>query len=76
MTQHTSVILQGYASRSVIQHTDIEELTEDKYQLSVGVQARGKNILWSFAVTENISNFGNTPDIGAQIGVAYMPKAR
>ncbi len=76
LTQRTSVILQGYASRSVIQHTDIEELTEEKYQLSLGLQSRGKNILWSFAITENISNFGNTPDIGAQIGVAYMPKAR
>jgi hypothetical protein len=70
------VILQGYASRSVIQNTQIEELTEDKYQMSLGLQSRGKNILWSFALTENLSNFGNTPDIGAQVGVAYMPKAQ
>lgn len=76
LTQRTSVILQGYASRSVIQNTQIEELTEDKYQMSLGLQSRGKNILWSFAVTENLSNFGNTPDIGAQLGVAYMPKAQ
>jgi hypothetical protein len=76
LTQRTSVILQGYASRSVIQETDIEELTEEKYQLSLGLQSRGRNVLWSWAVTENISNFGNTPDIGMQISVAYMPKAR
>jgi hypothetical protein len=76
LTQRTSVILQGYASRSVIQNTQIEELAEEKYQLSLGLQSRGKNILWSFAVTENISNFGNTPDIGVQLGIAYMPKAR
>jgi hypothetical protein len=76
LTQRTSVILQGYASRSVIQNTQIEELTEDKYQMSLGLQSRGKNILWSFALTENLSNFGNTPDIGAQVGVAYMPKAQ
>lgn len=76
LTQRTSVILQGYASRSVIQNTEIDELTDDKYQLSLGVQSRGKNVLWSLAVTENISNFGNTPDIGVQIGIAYMPKAK
>lgn len=76
LTQRTSVILQAYASRSVIQETEIEELTEEKYQLSLGVQSRGRNLLWSLAVTENISNFGNTPDIGVQIGLAYMPKAR
>jgi hypothetical protein len=76
VTPQTSVILQAYASRSVVQNTDIEELTEEKYQLSVGLQSRRRNVLWSFAVTENISNFGNTPDIGAQIGVAYMPKAK
>ena len=76
LTQRTSAILQAYASRSVIQETEIEELTEEKYQLSLGLQSRGRNVLWSLAVTENISNFGNTPDIGMQLGVAYMPKAR
>lgn len=76
VTQRTSLILQGYASRSVIQHTSIDELTDDKYQLSLGVQSRGQNVLWSFAITENVSNFSNTPDIGVQFGIAYMPKAR
>ena len=76
LESNTSVILQGYASRSVVQHTTVEELTEDKYQLSLGLQSRGKNVLWSVAVTENISNFENTPDIGVQFGVAYMPKAK
>jgi hypothetical protein len=76
LTQRTSVILQGYASRSVIQETEIEELTEEKYQLSLGLQSRGRNVLWSLALTENISNFGNTPDVGVQLGIAYMPKAR
>lgn len=76
LSQRTSVILQGYASRSVIQNTDIEELTEEKYQLSLGLQSRRRNVLWSFAITENISNFGNTPDVGIQIGIAYMPTAK
>lgn len=76
LTQRTSLILQGYASRSVIQNSTVEELTDDKFQLSLGVQSRGRNVLWSLAVTENISNFENTPDIGVQLGLAYMPKAR
>lgn len=76
LTQRTSLILQGYASRSVVQNTTIEELTDDKFQLSAGIQSRGENILWSFAVTENISNFENTPDVGVQLSLAYMPKAK
>jgi hypothetical protein len=76
ITHHTSVILQGYASESVVQDTDIEELSANKYQVSLGLQSRSKNFLWSLALTENISNFGNTPDIGAQMGLAYMPGAK
>ncbi len=76
LSRRTSVILQAYASQSVIQHTTLEELKEEKYQVSVGVQTRGDNVLWSLAVTENVSNFNNTPDIGVQIGIAYMPKAK
>lgn len=76
LTQRTSLILQGYASRSVIENTALEELREEKFQLSLGIQSRGRNLLWSLAITENVSNFNNTPDIGAQIGVAYMPKAK
>lgn len=76
VSPRTSVILQGYASQSVIQNTTLEELKEEKYQLSLGVQTRGDNVLWSLAITENVSNFNNTPDIGAQIGIAYMPKAK
>ena len=76
ITHHTSVILQGYASESVVQDTDIDQLSATKYQLSLGLQSRSKNFLWSLALTENISNFANTPDIGAQLGLAYMPGAK
>jgi hypothetical protein len=76
LTAQTSLILQGYASRSVIEDTTLEELKEDKFLLSLGLQARGKNILWNLAVTENVSNFNNTPDIGVQLGLAYMPGAK
>lgn len=74
ITRNTTAILQAYASRSTVQDAaDVEELTENKYQLSLGLQQRLGNVQWSLAVTENISNFGNTPDIGAQLGLAYIP---
>lgn len=76
ITQRTSFILQGYASQSVIQDSTLDEITAEKFQLSLGVQTRGQNFLWSFAVTENVTNFENTPDIGVQMGLAYMAKAR
>ena len=76
LTKRTSVIVQGYASESVVQHTTIEELREDKYQVSLGLQSRTNNVLWSLAITENITNFENTPDFGVQLGLAYMPKAK
>lgn len=76
LSQRASLILQAYASRSVVQDTTVEELTHDKYQLSVGVQSRRESFLWSLALTENISNFDNTPDVGFQLGVAYMPQAQ
>jgi len=76
ITPRTSVIVQGYASDSVVQKTTLHELKDRKYQLSLGVQTRNSNLLWSLAVTENISNFNNTPDIGIQAGLAYMPRAK
>jgi hypothetical protein len=77
MTPNTTAILQAYASRSTVQDADdVEELTENKYQLSIGLQQRTGHVLWSFAITENISNFSNTPDIGAQLGIAYLPGAQ
>ena len=76
VTPLTSVIVQGYASESVVQQTTIKDLREDKYQISLGVQSRTPNVLWSLAITENITNFENTPDFGVQLGLAYMPKAK
>jgi hypothetical protein len=75
LTARTNVNLQGYASRSVYRRaqTDLEELLSDKYQLSLGVRHRFDNLLMSFAITENLQNFNNTPDIGFQLGFAWTP---
>jgi hypothetical protein len=69
------VILQGYASPSVYSHedTDLDELLATKYQLSLGIYQRFGAGLISFAITENLQNLNNTPDIGFQLGIAFSP---
>lgn len=71
----THLVLQGYVSESVYsrEDTDLDELLGMKYQLSLGLYRRlGRGVL-SFAITENLQNFNNTPDVGMQLGFAYSP---
>jgi hypothetical protein len=78
MTARTNANLQAYASKSVYRHaqTDLPELLENKYQASLGVRHRFDCCVMSFAVTENLQNLNNTPDIGFEVGFAYVPKIR
>ena len=75
LSERTNLNLQGYISTSVYSHqqTDLDELLSDKYQLSLGVRHRISSFLVTFGVTENLQNFNNTPDIGFQLGVAWVP---
>jgi hypothetical protein len=75
MSPKTHMILQGYVSRSVYSHqdTDLHELLKTKYQLSLGFYRRFGRGVMSFALTENLSNFDNTPDVGLQLGWAFSP---
>jgi hypothetical protein len=75
LSDNTHVILQGYASPSVYSHrdTDLDELLATKYQASLGFYHRIGFGLISFAVTENLQNLNNTPDIGFQLGFALTP---
>lgn len=74
-TPNTHVILQGYISPSVYSRkdTDLDDLLATKYQASLGIYHRIGAGLISFAVTENLQNLNNTPDIGFQIGFAVSP---
>lgn len=56
--------------------TDLDELRGMKYQASLGVRHLWRNSLLSFAITENLQNLNNTPDIGMQLGWAYVPGRR
>lgn len=78
VTRRTNLIFQGYLSRSVYQRaqTDLSELRGTKIQLSGGVHHRRGAHLFTFALTENIGNINNTPDIGAQVGYSFNPGSR
>jgi hypothetical protein len=76
VTPRTNVNLQAYASKSVYtdDQTDLEELTGNKYQYSIGLRHRWDNMVFTFGFTENVQNINNTPDIGLQLGFAYVPQ--
>jgi hypothetical protein len=75
LTPRTNVNIQGYASRSAYTHeqTDLDELLKEKFQYSIGVRHLFERVLLTFAITENVQNINNTPDIGFQLGIAYLP---
>lgn len=75
LTANTNVNIQGYASASVHSRrdTDLEELLGNKYQLTAGFRHRRDDVVVSFGVTENVQNINNTPDIGLQLGLSWLP---
>ena len=75
-TQRTNAIVQGYVSKSTYtsKTTDLEELNATKYQLTLGLRHMLGSWLYTFAVTENLQNLNNTPDIGLVLGFAFIPQ--
>jgi hypothetical protein len=75
-TQRTNLNVQVYASKSVYsdEQTDLDELTGTKYQYSLGLRHRRENWLWTIGFNENVQNVNNTPDVGLQLGVAWIPR--
>jgi hypothetical protein len=78
MSARTNMNLQGYASKSVFRRaqTDLDELLSDKFQMSIGVRHRFDCCVASFGITENLQNLNNTPDIGFQMGFAWVPRLK
>ncbi len=72
LTRHTNLIAQLYASPSVVSDSTIDELTADKYLASFGLQSRRGRWFYRFALTENLQNFSNTPDVGLTLSVARV----
>ena len=77
-TEKTNLNVQAYISNSVYSHeqTDLDELLGMKYEYSLGLRHRMDNWLLSFGITENVQNVNNTPDIGMQLGLAWIPHPR
>ena len=75
LTANTNINLQAYASPSVYTHreTDLQELLDNKYQVTAGFRHRMNDMIVTFGITENVQNINNTPDIGFQLGVAWVP---
>lgn len=65
----TSAILQATAARSVFAGDTDPELSANQYQVSAGVRHVSGAMHYTFAITENLVNFNNTPDIGFHIGL-------
>ncbi len=76
LTERTNLNLQGYVSPSLYtkQETDLRELRANKYQATLGLRHRVENRVWTIGITENLQNVNNTPDIGFQVGFAYVPR--
>lgn len=72
LTRQTNAILQLYASPSVIQESTVEELTEEKYLLTAGLQSERGGWFYRLAITENLANFENTPDVGVTLSAAKV----
>ena len=75
-TERTNINVQGYVSKSTYSErtTDLEELSGDKYQITLGLRHMRGRFLYTFGITENTQNINNTPDIGFQLGVAFIPQ--
>lgn len=75
LTASTNLNVQAYVSESVYtrKQTGLSELRGAKYQYSVGFRRRFDRLVFTFGFTENVQNIDNTPDLGFQLGLAYVP---
>jgi Protein of unknown function (DUF3187) len=71
ITEHTNFIGQLHASQSTVRESTIDLIKADKYQASLGLRSRRGPLIYGLAVTENIKNFDNTPDIGVTLTFAW-----
>lgn len=72
VTNRTNFIFQLDASESTVRDTAIDEIEANKYQASLGLRSRRGRLVYGFAVTENLKNYENTPDIGASLTLAWI----
>jgi hypothetical protein len=71
LNNRTSLILQGYASESVARETSADFIQADKFEGSLGVRTLRGRMIYGLAITENIANLMNTPDVGLSLTAAW-----
>lgn len=64
-------VLQMTAARSMFKGETDPELSAVQYQLSLGLRWRAGEMHYTAAITENMFNFQNTPDIGFHFGAGW-----
>lgn len=71
----TSLMIQGAAGRAAFgsRVTDLDELRDTKYQYAIGLRHRFERSSLTLALTENVKNLNNTPDVGLQLGWVWWP---
>ena len=72
VTRNTNFIVQAHVSRSSVRTTKLNELAETKVQATLGLQRLYRGFVIRFGVTENVANFDNTPDIGANLSIGRI----
>lgn len=72
---HTNLNAQLYLSPSIFTSADtgLDELLNNKYQLSLGLRHRIGSSLVTVGVTENLVYFNNSPDFGFQLAWIRSP---
>ena len=71
VAERTNVIGQIYASQSTIRDPKLALIEADKYEASLGLRTHRGGFIYGLAVTENLENFENTPDIGLSLSLAW-----
>ncbi len=72
LSEHLGLVLQIYGSRSTVQETQLEELSAEKIQATLGLQWMMAGNVLRFGFTENLANFNNTPDVGLSFSFAHL----
>jgi hypothetical protein len=76
LTRHTSTVAQAYTSPSVFLHSKVPDLLPPRYEVLVGLRSRRGALTWYADFIENIIHLSNTPDVGAQLGLAWRFSGR
>jgi len=68
----STVILQLLTAGSIFSDTTDSSLSDLEFQTTIGVKWRLRNGYVGIAVTENVFNYDNTPDIAAHVSFAFI----